>query len=394
MPVNVNPPTVIAHDLPPSSEVVVIGGGVMGTSSAYALARRGVQVTVVERDGIATGASGRNAGIFSPSSIYTSGLTPLLSASARIFRRWPEELEADFAFRPSGTLMLSTDPDAPATLRSEYEQQGASETPAQILDGDEARRLVPALAPIVTGAVYYPGHGHIWPFALNHALAAAAARRGARIVQGTEVTGIDLDGSGRISAVQTTRGRVACRWIVNAANAWAAPVARMVGLEMPVEPQRGQILAALPAPAFLPMPLDYVTGGSPLYWRQTPAGNVVMGGGRTFDRAGMGSYDRRNTLEIVRFFASRIAALTPGAKDLTVVRMWGGTMGFTPDYRPIIGPTAAVPGFVMAQACNGSGMGWSAIVGRLVADCITGVPPSVPLDLVTPDRFLDGQEKG
>jgi glycine/D-amino acid oxidase-like deaminating enzyme len=161
-----------------------------------------------------------------------------------------------------------------------------------------------------------------------------------------------------------------------------------VGLEIPIQPQRGQILATLAAPPLLPLPLDYDAGGSPLYWRQTPRGNVVMGGGRSWDRMGIGSYDRANTPDTLRFFTSRIATLTPAVRGLTVVRTWDGTMGFTPDYRPVIGASSAVPGFVMAHACNGSGLPWSPIVGRLVAEVVTGTTLSLPLDFVSPDRFL------
>jgi sarcosine oxidase subunit beta len=137
----------------------------------------------------------------------------------------------------------------------------------------------------------------------------------------------------------------------------------------------------------VPLALDYPTGTSPLYWRQTPAGQVVMGGGRSYDHAGTGSYDRGNTPEIVRFFAAGIAALMPALRGLTVARIWAGTMGFTPDGRPIVGRSSLVDGFVMAQACNGSGLPWVPLVGRLVAEAVTGAPPSLPLAPLSPDRF-------
>jgi sarcosine oxidase subunit beta len=162
----------------------------------------------------------------------------------------------------------------------------------------------------------------------------------------------------------------------------------MVGLDLPVQPQRGQILASAPLPPLLPGTFGYWAEHAVHYWRQTPAGNVVIGGGRAYDSPGIGSYSRRNTADLLHRFPAHVALTMPALRELPVIRFWSGTMGFTPDYGPLIGPHAAVPGFYTAAGFNGNGTPWSAVAGILIAQMLTGEPSSFPRDRIAPDRFV------
>ena len=374
-------------ELPPSSEVVVVGGGVIGCSIAYQLARRGVQVTVLEQESLAWGASGRNGGMVGQESGYIRGvLGPYTMASRRIMDAWEDELGCDFHFRRSGGYRLYTDAAEFTALGSQAPEPGAP--PSELVDGDEVRRRLPVVGPAVVGAAYFPARAHCYPFPLVYGLAAAASRIGASVREGVRVTGI-RQRAGTVTHVVTDHGPIRARWVVNAANAWAAEVGVMAGVALPIAPQRGQVLVTAPLPPLLPATLAYWVGGSNMYWRQAPGGQLVIGGGRSIDAARNGpSFSRRVSPPIVRFFTESVLRVAPSLATTQVVRIWAGTMGFTPDHRPIVGEVAAPRGFVVAAGFCGSGLGWAAIVGRLVAQHIAGEPLDLPFDPVSPDRFL------
>jgi sarcosine oxidase subunit beta len=254
------------------------------------------------------------------------------------------------------------------------------------LSGDDARKIVPALGPAVLAARYVQESGHLMPMHLAYAFARAARRHGAHICTETMVRGIARDATG-ITTVETTRGIIATRIVVNATNGWAARVGAMAGLTVPIQPQRGQILVTAPVPPILPVTFGYWADQAIHYWRQTVSGQIVIGGGRAYDAPGIGSYSRATTPELLRRFPAHVAATMPMLAALPIVRTWGGTMGFTPDYGPLIGETPSVPGFYVAAGFNGNGTPWSCIAGLLIAQMICREPSELPVDRVRPDRF-------
>ncbi|MCA1670505.1 MAG: FAD-binding oxidoreductase [Thermomicrobia bacterium] len=372
--------------LPHSSEVVVIGGGFIGCSITYQLAKRGVDVTLVEQEHLAWGASGRNAGQVSPAAGYTDLFLPFTVANFAMLGQMEAELDADFQFRLSGGMELATTPEGANELHESAASLRAAGWHADVLSGDAARKIVPALGPAVIAARYVRESGHLMPMLLAYAFARAARRCGARICIETTVTGIDRDPVG-IASVQTSRGPIATRAVVNATNGWAARIGAMVGLSLPIQPQRGQILVTAPMPPILPTTFGYWAEQAVHYWRQTPGGQIVIGGGRAYDAAGIGSYSRATTPDILRRFPAHVASTMPALASLPVVRAWGGTMGFTPDYGPLIGAIESVPGFFVAAGFNGNGTPWSCIAGLLIAQHICEEPSDFLVERVRPDRF-------
>lgn len=144
----------------------------------------------------------------------------------------------------------------------------------------------------------------------------------------------------------------------------------------------------MPVPPLLPCIFGYEAVSAIHYWQQTPAGNLVIGGGRAYDTPGTGPYDRRNTADLIRRFPAHVAHTMPGLRRLPVLRFWSGTMGFTPDYGPLIGPHATVPGFHSAAGFNGNGTPWAAITGVLIAQMLCGEASALPVKRVSPNRFV------
>ena len=161
-------------EAPPSSDVVVIGGGFIGCSIAYQLARRGITVALVEQEHIAWGASGRNAGQVSPAAGYTDAFLPFTVANFAMLRMMEKELDADFQFRLSGGMEIVTEPGAVADLAESAAALRQAGWHADLLDGDAARSLVPALGPRVLAARYVAESGHLMPMQLAYAFARAA----------------------------------------------------------------------------------------------------------------------------------------------------------------------------------------------------------------------------
>ena len=225
--------------LPATSEVVVIGGGFIGCSIAYQLAKRGVAVTLVEQEHIAWGASGRNAGQVSPAASYTDAFLPFTVANFAMVGAMEAELGGNFQFRLSGGMELATTQEAAKALAESATALRSAGWHADVLSGDDARKSIPVLGPAVCAARYVRESGHVMPTHLAYAFARAAQRNGARICTETCVTGIERDGTG-ITAVVTTRGTIATRVVVNATNGWAAQIGAMVDLTLPIQPQRGQ----------------------------------------------------------------------------------------------------------------------------------------------------------
>ena len=270
----------------------------------------------------------------------------------------------------------------PRLLEERVEAANQHGLRCEMIDGAQARELVPALSRKVVAARHFPTDARILPYKLTFAQAAAAKRAGARLATWTRVIGFDSAG-GRVRAVVTERGTIRTEWVVNATNAWAPQVAALAGIYgVPIAPWRGQIFVTAPmAPV---IPCNLCIHGE--YWRQTAGGQIVLGGGLRRDR-GYLTFDRRIDPTAVFTFADSAATATPVLRQATVVRMWAGTMGFTPDHNPIIGKSTKLDGFVFACGFNGVGNAYSAGTGRVVTELILGKTPSVCLDGAAPGRF-------
>lgn len=376
--------------LPLETDVVVIGGGVVGTSIAYQLARRGKAVLVLEQRGLASGASGRNGGLVAGGAAPHAGrgdtFSDLTGENLRLLQAFMAETGAEFELRLPGTLDIATRDDHAAHLRAVVREQQALGLPVRWLDSAEVRDLVPLASPRILGAKFAEGHGHLWPFKLVHAFAAAAAARGARFAVPARVAQIVRRG-GRACGVRVQGGgEVRAEWVVVATNAWSP----LLLDELPpgaVVPARGQILVTEPLPHGL-LPHPFGTNFDKEYGRQTPDGKVLVGGCRRFDQdAGLGHYAEETTPAVLAAIAGCLTALFPALRSARIVRAWAGIMGFTPDGLPLIGPVGLTDRLVVAAGFNGGGMSYAAIAGKLVAELIAEGTPSLPLDLFAPDRF-------
>jgi glycine/D-amino acid oxidase-like deaminating enzyme len=377
-----------------SADVIVVGGGVTGTSIAWRLAQAGHRVLLLERRGICAGASGRNAGNTGVSSGMhmaprtVSALHAITSANLQLLKTLHDELDKDFELRLPGSMEVITTPEQMAHAREAVITKHDAGSDVELLDRETARSIMPSLSPRILGATYSRDRGHLWPFALVTGMADAAARAGVEIRLGARVQRLARSRD-RIIGVVVDGETIHSADVVLATNAWTPQLLP----ELPdgaLIPARGQILVTQPLPPLLACPFG--TNFDKEYGRQTPGGQIVCGGYRRLDvDEGLGTYREDVTLSVLTGIARCLSDLFPVLRGKArVVRAWSGIMGFTADGLPLIGRYEPAPGLTIAAGFNGGGFSWGAIVGKVIAGLLSGQEPEFDITPFRPARFHDG----
>jgi sarcosine oxidase subunit beta len=371
-----------------TADVVIIGGGCMGASVAWHLATRGVtDVVLVEREALlGSGSTGRNAGGVRHQ--FSSEANIRLSIeSIGVIERFRDEVGAEIDFHQDGYLFLLSSPHAVETFRTSVALQRKMGVDVSWLDAVEAARLAPGLrADDVIAATYCAKDGIADPNGVTMGFAKAAQAKGVAIEKETEVTGLRLDGD-RIAGVETTRGAIATRTVVNAAGPHARAIGAMAGIDVPVDPYRRHIfIAQRPAAGDWAVPSSHVMVidfDSTFYFHREGAG-VLFGMGDPREAPTFDQTVQWDFLERVTPVATR---RLPALADAPIAKAWAGLYEMTPDANPIIGEAAARSGLFTIAGFSGHGFQHSPAAGRILADVMTGRDPQFDLTPFALDRF-------
>jgi glycine/D-amino acid oxidase-like deaminating enzyme len=373
-----------------TADAVIIGGGVIGVSIAFHLARLGVRRTiVVERRFLGSGGTGRSVGIVRQ--LYpTPETTRMVLASLAVFRSFDDAVGGDAGYVPCGAL-IGVSPAMSAGLRARVEEQRALGVRAEVLDPQELSRIEPRIDPSGLGAVLHePESGYGDPAAVTAGYAAAARRLGVSIEQGTEVVEISTNGT-RVTGVSTPAGAIDSPIVVNAAGLWSPGVARLAGLSLPIVIGRHPVFIVERQPAFGPAHMVYLdlAGGS---YVRPETGNLTLTGSLTDDEAQhpmdpelLGSetgFDEAGPA------LARTAQALPSLADARLSRGYAGAFDITPDWMPIL-DESALPGFFIAAGMSGHGFKLAPMIGAMMAARITGTASPVSLTPFRSDRFQD-----
>jgi len=370
-----------------SVEVAIVGGGVIGCAIAYNLARLGcTDVAVYEQSYLSSGSTGRcGAGVRAQWGTETN--CRLAHESIKLFEHLEQELDyPDIEFKQGGYLILAFSEAQLRQFERNVALQNSMGIPSRLLTPAEAREIVPHLgAPDLVGATFCPTDGHCNPFRVTDAYAQAAKRLGAEINTYTAVRGLVRRGD-RLTAVETDQGPVSCRAVVNAAGPWAAAVAAMAGVELPLFTQRHQILVTEPVKAMQdPMVISFTHG---LYCQQVPHGAFIMGLGDPHEPKGL---DIGHSWQFMADIARHIRHLLPPLAALRVVRQWSGLYTVTPDSQPILGGLAEPANMWQAVGFSGHGFMLAPVVGRVIAQMVLGQQPEISVDRLDLGRFGRGE---
>ncbi len=392
------------------TKVAIVGGGIVGTSCAYYLARAGLEVTLFEQNEVAYGASGRNPGF-----VWLHTRTPGFGrevglAGRRLYDELAQELPLDFEFRASGGIVFYLTEEQGTVMRDFVATVNADGFPMELIDGAEVRRLVPPIREDVLGATYCPIDAHINTPLLVRSLAEGARQAGATVREHTPVTGILMDGD-RAVGVKTADERFHADAVVLAAGAWAKSLTEDTGIELAVGGERLQVIATTPLPDMYIEPVVYGPLAAKQYrlFRDLPSWNDAYFTEPYEDEAGiemlelvaqrmngevlMGcAMDYPETIDMtptVEGLARSLEAIVrdfPGLRGVGVDRVWAGVLPYTIDTAPII--DEAKPGlFLAAGHVYGNASG--PMTGKLITQLICGQKPELDLTEVRFDRALE-----
>ncbi|MET8452667.1 FAD-binding oxidoreductase [Streptomyces sp. NPDC005209] len=365
------------------ARVVIVGGGVMGTSIAYHLASAGVRdVVLVERDELAAGSTSRAAG--GVRAQFSDELNIRLGArSLEAFARFGEEIGHDIGLHRVGYLFLLSTPEQVASFEQSVRLQNSLGVPSRLITPEEARRRSPLITTEgLLAAAYSPDDGHCTPEAVVHGYAAAARAHGARILRHTEVTGIERHGD-TLTAVTTTLGRIATDTVICAAGPWSRQVGAMADVDLPVQPLRRQIAVTEPVtglPPALPMTIDFTTS---LYFHAEGPG-LLVGMSDPDEKPGFAT-DTHDRWVPRLYEAMRHRA--PALLDLRRTGGWAGLYENTPDHNALIGEATSPSRFLYATGFSGHGFLQGPAVGEVVRDLYLGRAPFLDVGPLSADRF-------
>ncbi len=374
------------------AEILIIGGGIAGASTAFHLAEQGRDVLLLERGEIASEASGQNMGGVGGSGWGNNPnlLSYLTAGGVEIFKRMQIDMGYDMEFRLSGTLTGIHTEEQYDFYQDSVAAQKAGGYHVELLSPREARAIEPEANGDLAAYMHAPERGQADPVKSTRAFAHAAEVAGARIHTGQNVTSITPLGSGGYS-VQTTTAQYRCQTLVLATGAWCGPVGAMLGLNIPIVPIRGQMWATASLPprimntigstessfawskgngsdSVTPPNLTHKNGERftrHLYGRQRKNGEIIFGGDR--ESVGYNGTPDQAGIEVNRGHAAEVIPLVA---SLPIARTWAGLMPFSLDGAPIIGKIPLRDNLFIVSGLASSGFGRGPMAGKLVADYI------------------------
>jgi D-amino-acid dehydrogenase len=408
---------------------VVIGGGVIGVCSAYYLAQDGWDVTLVEKGEVASGASYGNAGLVVPShsiplaapGVWVQGLKWMLSPESPFYIKprpdpalasWLWKFRANctsehversvplihelslksrdlyrelarlpgvsFGFAEEGVIMVFRTEKGLAEARHEFELMGAAGSSARVLNGDETRKIEPAVSQSVIGSILLPEDARLIPGQFVSSLAQHIEGAGVRLLRQTEVLGLRRDETG-VTAVETTRGVIHPDQVVLATGAWSPGLGAQIGVDLPIQAAKGYSLTWRRPPNGPRLPLLLGEGRAAI----TPMGETLRIGG-TLELAGLDMSINRRRVKALWRAADFYLGSTRGFELLEI---WRGLRPCTPDGLPLVGRLQAVPNVTVAAGHAMIGMSLGPVTGKLVSELVGREPTMTDISLLRPERF-------
>jgi glycine/D-amino acid oxidase-like deaminating enzyme len=369
--------------LPEKADAVVIGGGIIGASILYHLSKRKIRAVLLEKGEIASGSSGACDGLIFLQSKKPGPHLSLALESAKRFASLKQELPFDVEHRNNGGMIVIENDRELRALEPLVAGQRSTGLNTSLLDGGRAREKEPALSEEIVGATFCPLDAQVNPLLLVHAFVRSAKEVGGQVITDSEVVAIEVR-SNRVTSVQTKRGVIETGTVINAAGSQAPQIGKLVHLEIPIKPRRGQLLVTEPvspivgrgllSAKYIAAKFDFAPAGTDcegISINQTASGNLLVGSTREFV-----GFDKGTTYQAMRGIAREAVRIIPQLRGTHIIRVFSGLRPYTPDGLPILGKVEGIDGFIMAAGHEGDGIALSPITGETIAELIdTGDTP-------------------
>ena len=361
------------------ADVAIIGGGIVGCTTAYYLAKRGRRVVVIEQGDIAQEASGRNRGNVRLQLRHRLEL-PIALEAVGMWETADKELGLPTEYRNIGNLLVTFHDDIAAQFAAEAELHIALGIVAHVVRGSDLRRHVPGISSDIVAGLLTTRDGHVNPQMATWAFATAARRLGADFRCGVRTTSIAVE-KGRVLGVDTARGRITAPIVLNAAGVHAPELLGPLGFSVPITPAKHQILVTARMPL---VTRPYLRCAGPrVSFGQTADGTLLLGMGP----AQSVGFDTTISREHVSNIMRETVRLVPALTTARVVRAWTGWFEMTPDDLPIICPLAGIEGLYLCAGFSGHGFALAPAIGRLMAGLMLDGTASHAIDELALDRF-------
>jgi sarcosine oxidase, subunit beta len=367
-------------------DVIVIGGGLHGCSSALHLARRGLAVTLLEKDHVGRHASGVNAGGVRRLGRHVAEI-PLALAAMELWHGISDLVDDDCGFESHGQVKVAeSEAELDILRRRVAELQALGYSHEELLEREELRDILPALSPHCTGALLCRADGAANPYRTTLAFKRKAESLGVRIEEGSMVTGLRrARGLWRVETADGTH--LEAPVVINCAGAWADRIAALLGEPVPLEVWALMLMISARLPPFIRPVVGTVA--RPLSFKQFANGTVLIGGGYR------GKAERESNWTELDFrglaqSAATVWDLFPAMRGAEIVRAWAGIEARMPDDIPVIGPSSTEEQLFHAFGFSGHGFQLGPLVGALIAELVTSGQSNLPLAPFRVDRFQKG----
>jgi sarcosine oxidase subunit beta len=373
--------------VPNQVDVVIVGGGVMGTSAAFHLAEAGVSVLLCEKNELASGSTSKAAGGVRAN--FSDAFNVALGArSLDLFSNFNSRPGYEIDLHRPGYLFALTKQEDVELFEISTKIHNQFNVESRMLTPNEAGKISPLLnTSDLLAASFTPNDGHCTPEAVVLGYAGGAKKLGATVLTNIEVTEINLN-SGEITSVVTTEGEVKTSTVINCAGAWSPQIAAMVGLDLPVTPYKRELVVTqaldnsfADLPTSMPMTIDYSTS---LYWHREGKG-LLMG---FSDKSIEPGFDLKRDPQFLEKLGAIAMARAPRLMNVGIGKGWAGLYEVTPDHNAILGEFKKVSRFFYATGFSGHGFLQGPAIGEILRDLYLNRQPFVNIEQLSADRFL------
>ena len=381
------------------SDIVVIGGGIMGAAIAYYGSKAGLEITVLEKSELASGTSSKCDGNILAIDKDPGFDSQMSLKSQELVHQLDKDLELSFEYRNPGSILVCENDAEMEAANQWVSKQVEAGLSFKMLDRQDLRNESKYFADDLYGGLECKTDSTVNPYMMTFSMFHSAEKQGAIIHKNTEVTSMSRNVSGEF-LIETTKGQFTAKRVVNAAGVWAPLIGKMLDLNIPIVPRKGQLIVASrqqPVGLRKVMEFGYLISkfggersvdpltekyGVALVFEPTEAQNFLIGSSREFV-----GFNTRVDYKVIRQIAKRALRFYPQMADMTVIRTYAGLRPWTEDHLPIISRVDEIPGYYIAAGHEGDGISLAAVTGKLIEEMLGDKETCIPIEPLSLGRF-------